>query len=1139
MNAVRLLRKSSLLLLCLTLASCLGGKGSVVGGLGFKSSSSGGSSTGASVSTSNSGSSDSSSSSSSSGSSAVIDLSSQSTVESSVLKAILDTPIEEYDLLIDNLNTQVTDLNSVLNTNTVINGLTCQQKKALLLTTSCPGDAFIFKKSYINFVKVFSLVSEAQAADYVDRGLLSCNPGDTFNKLDYATEQVPLAATLNGTDCGSDGVSQTCAEAFCQLVNAKKNLNVIKENKAVKEAFPNVNSSAITTDEFNKMSTYIRQNTTTVSNSSTASTTTIFTAIFQAVNKISFIDAAVNTIDANLASLLGLIGYLDLDLMDSDDGRTDVLPSSVDVQYVYSDKNKNKLYKDTYNENKGKVFGTKINKDFYSVANSSVRNKADSIFKAPEAGEDANSVVFSLNEEGICQLAISTGNATSFSDDLTVCKKSLKGLISRIKVIQNSKLKKVNVTYEYREDATITFNNSTGEITYNEGVGTLKTLHITTLPYDNQKLSIAAQFDLAELTLLVQRLLIDYQTIFVAQGGLTTDTTYTTVTHIRDFLDRSKLFGNFEIGDKVIDTQKATDITDSGLSSLLYITVLEGTPITDAGKPYSCNNPEMDFSFLGLAGKRGLTDNDYVTSYTDGCDKPLQKGIRIILPEDMSMDEFNVVNRSSSTCGANNNCVSLENGLPDTAIKFVVAPAKEILALQHIRRDANGLIDHTMGDEAPVAGFSPVTVLAGTEYEREVMCSSDICYEDMVKLNVPYSVFDFPPYKFFTKDFLIFDIPLNEYKDSFAVRKLRGSDGTDNTYLNIFKTNNGVSNELAYIHLQPPTKGLDVNFDIEPIIPDSGSNKQTLPVKLTMERADGSLTDSSNGGKLFVDLSFNSLPGDWQDDIKVVADNQANQSLPLSDGWVRGSADFSNGFRIRTATAQDRAEGCSSGSDIRLMENTETIPDFLVQYKLFAIGMGTMSLPERNIATTSSKCILADGAPTSMIADITINITNNCTGYACDFTPSVTNLPSGETVASYAWTFGDSGTDTVEAPSYSYSAPGNYSVTLTITTSAGSIRSKTITNTVSAVVDFTYSCAQNGTDYDCTFTPVIPSGVTLDSNSAPISFSWDVNNGGTTDTTYSTTSTHTYSASGTYSVNLTITLDDYSTISVTKDVNAQ
>ncbi|MFN8369848.1 MAG: PKD domain-containing protein [Bacteriovoracaceae bacterium] len=1130
MNVVRLLKNGSLLLLCLTLASCLG-KGKVSGGISSAASSAVSVLPGSS-SNSNSG------SSSSSASSVVIDLTSQSTVESSVLKAILDTSIEEYDLLIDNLNTQVTDLNSVLTSNTVVNGLTCVQKKALGLVSSC--GSFIFKRTYINFVKVFSLVSDAHAADYVDRGLFSCNPGDDFNKLDYATEQVPLAATLNGTDCGSDGVTQTCAEAFCQYINAKKNLNVIKENKAVKLAFPNVVSTSITTAEYNQMAKYIRENTTTVSNTSSSSTSTdtIFKAIFQAVNKISFIDAAVNTIDANLASLLGLIGYLDLDLMDSNDGRTDVLPSSVDVQYVYSDKNKNKLYKDTYNENKGKVFGTKINKDFYTVANSSVRNKADSIFRAPEAGNDANSVIFSLNEEGICQLAISTGNGTTFSDDLTICKKSLKGIIGRIKVIQNSKLKKVNVTYEYRDDATVTINNSTGEITYNEGVGTLKTLKVTTIPYDNQKLSIAAQFDLADLTLLVQRLLIDYQTIFVAQGGSNTDPTYTTVTHVRDFLDRAKLYGNFEIGDKVIDTQKATDITNSQLSSMLYISVLEGTPITDDSNPYSCNKPEMNYSFLGLSGKRGLDDSDYVTSYTDGCDKPLQRGIRIMLPEDMSMSEFNVVNRSSSTCGANNSCVTLESGLPDTAIKLVVAPAKEILALQHIRQDNNGNIDHTMGDEAPIAGFAPVTVFAGTEYEREVLCSSNVCYEDMVKLNVPYSVFDFPPYKFFTKDFLIFDIPLNEYKDSFSFRKLRGQDGTDNTYLNIFKTDNGVSNELAYIHLLPPTKGLDVNFDIEPIIPGSGQNKQTLPVKIKTERADGSLTDSANGGKLFVDLSFDSLPGDWQDDIEAVADNTANQNLPLTDGWVRGSASFTDGFRIRMATNDDRNEGCSNG-DIRLMENPTTVPDLFVQYKLFAVGMGTMTLPERNLASTTSKCILTEGAPTQMVADITPDFTYSCNGYTCDFTPSVTNLASGETVTSYAWNFGDTNTDSTMAPSYTYLSSGSYTVTLTITTSEGNVRTKTQTNTLAAIpptIDFSYTCTPNGSNFDCTFTPILPSGVSITYDYPSVSFTFgDGNNS----SSYGPTATNSYIAAGTYTVDLVIITSDYLTSTVSKSVVVQ
>jgi large repetitive protein len=59
-----------------------------------------------------------------------------------------------------------------------------------------------------------------------------------------------------------------------------------------------------------------------------------------------------------------------------------------------------------------------------------------------------------------------------------------------------------------------------------------------------------------------------------------------------------------------------------------------------------------------------------------------------------------------------------------------------------------------------------------------------------------------------------------------------------------------------------------------------------------------------------------------------------------------------------------------------------------------------------------------------------------------------TSDPGSEAISSWQWTFGDGGSDAVQHPVRMYSAPGAYSVKLTVTTAAGTnARTKTVTVT--------------------------------------------------------------------------------------------
>jgi len=78
----------------------------------------------------------------------------------------------------------------------------------------------------------------------------------------------------------------------------------------------------------------------------------------------------------------------------------------------------------------------------------------------------------------------------------------------------------------------------------------------------------------------------------------------------------------------------------------------------------------------------------------------------------------------------------------------------------------------------------------------------------------------------------------------------------------------------------------------------------------------------------------------------------------------------------------------------------------------------------------------------------TANFTFSCSGLGCNFT-STSSDPDGS-IASYSWTFGDGGTSTLQNPSHTYAAGGNYTVTLRVTDNRGAqstTTSKTVTVT--------------------------------------------------------------------------------------------
>ncbi len=63
--------------------------------------------------------------------------------------------------------------------------------------------------------------------------------------------------------------------------------------------------------------------------------------------------------------------------------------------------------------------------------------------------------------------------------------------------------------------------------------------------------------------------------------------------------------------------------------------------------------------------------------------------------------------------------------------------------------------------------------------------------------------------------------------------------------------------------------------------------------------------------------------------------------------------------------------------------------------------------------------------------------TNVCVGQATQFTSTSTTSPSGQSIGSYQWNFGDGQTGTGQNPNHTYANAGTYQVTLTVSTGNG------------------------------------------------------------------------------------------------------
>jgi PKD repeat protein len=141
----------------------------------------------------------------------------------------------------------------------------------------------------------------------------------------------------------------------------------------------------------------------------------------------------------------------------------------------------------------------------------------------------------------------------------------------------------------------------------------------------------------------------------------------------------------------------------------------------------------------------------------------------------------------------------------------------------------------------------------------------------------------------------------------------------------------------------------------------------------------------------------------------------------------------------------------------------------------------------------------------------------------CNFTDGSTDPDEGDAIASWDWDFGGDGTSDEQNPSHTFSAPGSYNVTLTVTDGSGASNTSAaqaveVGSSTAPTADFTFTCAS----LECTFTDASTPG-----EGAITSWAWDFGEAGSgTNTSTEQNPAHTYAFSEQTQVTVTLTVTD-------------
>ncbi|RZM15288.1 MAG: PKD domain-containing protein, partial [Pedobacter sp.] len=161
-------------------------------------------------------------------------------------------------------------------------------------------------------------------------------------------------------------------------------------------------------------------------------------------------------------------------------------------------------------------------------------------------------------------------------------------------------------------------------------------------------------------------------------------------------------------------------------------------------------------------------------------------------------------------------------------------------------------------------------------------------------------------------------------------------------------------------------------------------------------------------------------------------------------------------------------------------------------------------------------CLIAlSGRDTVRIAGANANFGID-PGLLCDagtvrFTDSTT---TNGTITSYAWNFGDGGTSSVQHPTHTYTAPGLYTVSLTVRTQDGCSNTLTFADTIKVVRSPSIDIL--GDTSLCINRSLLHAGIFLETDTSSVQWQWTFPNGNTS--TLQNPVSQTYNTAGNFVV---------------------
>jgi len=296
-------------------------------------------------------------------------------------------------------------------------------------------------------------------------------------------------------------------------------------------------------------------------------------------------------------------------------------------------------------------------------------------------------------------------------------------------------------------------------------------------------------------------------------------------------------------------------------------------------------------------------------------------------------------------------------------------------------------------------------------------------------------------------------------------------------------------------------------------------NAGTYTVRLTVSNADGSdtlvrtnyITVSSGGGFTGEGFILSKNP-DFSTDDRVFSRNDTIYMLVWSD-----RIDYTNmrkaEWELRDPNKRKIKQPLTNNNDgsFTASFNLANLPSNATTWT----WKGKIEDNNRNKYNPTTTITITTG-PTPPTADFVGSPTSGTAPLTVQFTDQSTGNPT-----SWSWDFGDGGTSTAQNPSHTYASPGTYTVSLTVSNSAGSdtlVRTGYITVRAPGnppVADFVGSPTSGTAPLSVQFTD--------QSTGNPTSWSWDFGDGGTST---AQNPTHVYQNPGTYTVTLTVSNAD-------------